>query len=51
MGFAEDVMQILHMTNREPHLDISEKLHVYREKKKATQINDKHTDIWPHCNV
>jgi len=51
MGFAEDVMQILHMNNRGPHLDVSEKLYVYRETKKATQINDKHIDIWPHCNV
>jgi hypothetical protein len=29
MGTAEEVMQILHMTDREPRLEFSEKLHIY----------------------
>lgn len=51
MGFAEEVIRILHMTNRGPSLDVSEKLHIYRETKKSTQIKDKHSDIWPYCNI
>jgi hypothetical protein len=51
MGSKEDVMKILHINNKKPHLVFSEKFHICKELKKGTQINDKYKYISSHCNI
>jgi hypothetical protein len=42
MGPLEGNVQTLHVTNKEPHLNVLEKFNTYREIKKENHINDKH---------
>jgi hypothetical protein len=43
MGFIEDIMMILHLINKDPHLNTLEKYYIYWEKKEKEQrLTTKH---------
>jgi len=39
----EDVMEIVHVTNKDKMMDTLERYHIYKETKSNNQINDKLT--------
>jgi len=43
IGYIEDTMTVLYITNKCRQMDTIEKFHIYKETKNSNQINDKNT--------
>jgi hypothetical protein len=42
-GPSENIMDILHVINKGPHMNTIERHYIYKITKEGKQINDKHT--------